>query len=187
MCCACMYCEVPLGVRRGERRDDEDVRLEWDRPVPAAGVSERYGIFSRSANGSVASAEFEKTEPMTATTSAPFSSLNASTDWSGWVWSSRVDELDLAAEQPALRVDLLDGELDGLLVLAAERGEVAGQRGDEPHLDGALVGCPSGASRWHRRSSASATTALRADGLRPRARGAWLQNPWTQCRLKTFD
>src|SRR5690606_41998049 len=49
------------------------------------------------------------------------------------------DQLDLAAEQAAVRVALLDGEFDGLLVLAAERGVVAGEGDDEAHPDRVLL------------------------------------------------
>jgi hypothetical protein len=51
-------------------------------------------------------------------------------------------QFDLAAEHAAVVVDLLDGQLDGLLVLGAERRVVTGQRQDEAELDrgvGALV------------------------------------------------
>jgi hypothetical protein len=41
----------------------------------SAGVSERYGIPSRSANGMVASAEFENTDPMMAATFSDLRSL----------------------------------------------------------------------------------------------------------------
>ena len=104
----------------------------------SAGVSDRYGISSRSTSGMVASAELENGEPMTAVDVA----LELVEGEHGLVGLALVvldDQLDLAAEHAAGVVDLLDGELDGLLVLAAERRVVAGQRHDLADLDRAVV------------------------------------------------
>jgi len=67
----------------------------------SAGVSDRYGIFSRSTCGIVARAELENGEPITADTS-PLSSLKASTDWSGWLLSSLTMSSILRPDTPPL-------------------------------------------------------------------------------------
>jgi hypothetical protein len=64
-------------------------------------VSDRYGISSRSTSGIVASAELENGEPMIASES-PFSSLKASTAWSGMLLSSRTVSLSWRPPMPPL-------------------------------------------------------------------------------------
>nr|BFE70464.1 hypothetical protein GCM10020092_037650 [Actinoplanes digitatis] len=65
-------------------------------------------------------------------------------------------QLDRASEQAALVVDLLDRQLDGLAVLAAQRRVVPGERGDQADFDRAAVAvargiaaAPGGGQRRH--------------------------------------